>query len=60
MRGNELTVAEKATIFPGEGITLAAVLSVMVITLIAVVTYRLFMSGDGTVKLPGGYTFDRN
>lgn len=41
----------------GEVLTLSAVLTVLVVAIIAVVCYRLFMSGEGSVSLPGGYKF---
>lgn len=47
-----------SSISPGEVVTIAAVLAVLAIAIVAVVVYRLFMSEDGVVKLPGGYTFE--
>lgn len=44
---------------PGEAITLAGVLAIMAIGVIAVIIYKLFMKDSGTVKLPGGYQFQR-
>ena len=44
MKGIPLTKEKKKEIIPGEAITLAAVLSILSISLIAVVVYRIFMS----------------
>lgn len=59
MDKRSLTDYELENIRPGEPITMALVLASMVIGLLAVVIYRLFMSYEGTVKLPGGYQFTR-
>lgn len=53
-----LTTKELESIKPGETITLTAVIAVMAIALIAVIVYKVFVSGSGTVKLPGGYSFN--
>lgn len=60
MKGIPLTNKEKKEIVPGEAITLAAILSILSISLIAVVVYRIFMSKKGTLKLPGGWAFSWN
>ena len=52
-----LMTNELASIKCGEAITLAAVMSIMVIAIITVVIYKLYSPGDGTVQLPGGYKF---
>lgn len=41
----------------GEGITLAAVMAIAAIAVMAVVVYRLFMSGKGSAAIPGGWKF---
>ena len=41
----------------GEGITLATVMAIAAIALMAVVVYRLFMSGKGSAAIPGGWKF---
>ena len=41
----------------GEGITLAAVMVIAAIAVMAVVVYRLFMSGKGSAAIPGGWKF---
>jgi len=52
-----LTEQELDTIFVGEAITLAAIMSVLVISIVVVIVYRLFTSKSSTVKLPGGWQF---
>ncbi len=42
---------------PGEALTLAAVLAIMAIAVVAVVCYKMFTSESGTTKLPGGWQF---
>ncbi len=53
-----LTSAELEKIVVGEAITLAAVLAIAVIAIVMVVAYKLFVSKQGTTKLPGGYVFE--
>lgn len=53
----ELNFNELNLIKPGEAITLAVVVAIMAIGLLAVVIYRVFMSDETTIKLPGGYQF---
>lgn len=53
----ELSIEEMERYCPGEAITLTAVMAVIVIAVMAVVVYRMFRSGEGNVKLPGGYQF---
>ncbi len=43
--------------YVGEGITLAAVMAVAAIAVMAVVVYRIFMSGKGSAAVPGGWKF---
>ena len=43
--------------FVGEGITLATVMAIAAIAVMAVVIYRLFMSGKGSAAIPGGWKF---
>ena len=43
--------------YVGEGITLAAVMAVAAIAVMAVVVYRIFMSGKGSAAVPGGLKF---
>lgn len=53
----ELNQQEMKMLNGGEVLTLSAVLAVLVVAIIAVVCYRLFMSSEGSVALPGGYKF---
>ena len=57
MEGNELSRAELAAICPGEAIAFAAVMTVIVIAVMAVVVYKLLRTKEGGVKLPGGWQF---
>ena len=43
---------------PGEALTLATVTLVFTIVILAVVAYKLFMSGKAKLELPGGYKFE--
>lgn len=43
--------------YVGEGITVAAVMAVVLSAIVAVVVYRLFLSGKGGVTIPGGWKF---
>ncbi len=60
MNGRRLNSKELEALVPGEGITLTAVIAIMAIALLAVITYRLFMSNKGTMKMPGGWAFSWN
>lgn len=57
MNGRELTITERLSIVPGEAITLAAVMAILAISVMTVICYRLFKSGNGSAKLPGGWAF---
>jgi len=57
MEPRELTMLEMSSLDGGEAITLSAVLAIMVVAIVAVICYRLFVSGEGSVTLPGGYKF---
>ena len=43
---------------PGEAITLATVTLVFTVVILAVVAYKLFVSGKAKLELPGGYKFE--
>lgn len=45
---------------PGEAITLATVTLVFTVVILAVVAYKLFVSGKAKLELPGGYKFEWN
>ena len=51
-----LSNEELSQIKPGE-LTLAAVLTVLAVSLMAVVIYKLFMSKEGSSTIPGGWKF---
>jgi hypothetical protein len=53
-----LTNAEMANIKGGEAITLAAVMTILVIAIITVVVYKLFTSHAGSTTIPGGFKFE--
>ncbi len=57
MKYEILTKNECDSHLVGEGITLAAVMAIAAIAVMAVVVYRLFMSGKGTAAIPGGFKF---
>ena len=52
-----LSLEERQNHKVGEGVTLAAVMAVAAIAVMAVVVYRLFMSGKGSAAIPGGWKF---
>lgn len=41
----------------GEAISLTTVMAIAAIAVMAVVVYRLFMSGKGSAAIPGGFKF---
>ena len=57
MKYEFLTKEECDTHYVGEGITLTAVMAIAAIAVMAVVVYRLFMSGKGSAAIPGGWKF---
>ncbi|MDY4849026.1 MAG: hypothetical protein SO176_02035 [Bacilli bacterium] len=57
MKYHVLSEKESASIFAGEAISLTAVMAIAAIALMAVVVYRLFMSGKGSAAIPGGWKF---
>lgn len=52
------TAEELCAYRPGEVLTLATVTLVFTIAILAVVTYKLFVSGKAKLELPGGYKFE--
>lgn len=54
-----LSDLEMSKMFCGEAITLAAVLAILTISIVAIVVFKLYQSSDGSVTLPGGYKFTR-
>ena len=57
MNGTPLTDGQLKSIKPGEAITLAAVLAILAIAIVAVVCYKLFTSNSGEAKMPTGWAF---
>ena len=53
----KLTKSECDSHYVGEGLTLTAVMAVAAVAVMAVVVYRLFMSGKGSAAIPGGFKF---
>ena len=53
-----LTKEECLSLHPGEGITIATVLCVFTVVILAVVAYKLFKGNGGKVTIPGGYKFE--
>lgn len=41
----------------GEAISLTTVMAIIAVAIAAVLIYRLFMSGEGGVTIPGGWKF---
>ncbi len=53
-----LTEFELLTIRAGEVISLTAVMAIMIIAISVIIVYRLFVSKQGSAKIPGGFTFE--
>lgn len=53
-----LTYEEKEALVPGEAFSMATVLLVFTVVILSVVAYKMFMSPDAKVTLPGGYKFE--
>ena len=53
----KLSDEECKEIITGE-ITLAAVMAICAIAIVAVVVYRMFMSKEGGASIPGGWKFN--
>ena len=52
----KLTSQEASQIVTGE-VTLAAVMAICAIAIVAVVVYKMFMSNEGSSTVPGGWKF---
>ncbi|MBR2506209.1 MAG: hypothetical protein IKB70_04705 [Bacilli bacterium] len=52
-----LTTQQLKNHIVGEGITVAAIMTVVLAAILAVVIYRLFLSNKGGVTIPGGWKF---
>ena len=55
-----LTEEQLRAIHPGEALTMATVTVVFMVVILAVVAYKLFVSGKAKLELPGGYKFEWN
>ncbi len=53
----KLNDEEMKNVTGGEAITLAGVMAILAIAIIAVICYRFFVSPKGKVVLPGGFEF---
>ena len=52
----KLSEKEASEIVTGE-ITLAAVMAICAIAIVAVIVYKMFMSNEGSSTVPGGWKF---
>ena len=57
MEFQKLSVEESKNYYVGEAISLTTVMAIAAIAVMAVVVYRLFMSGKGSAAVPGGWKF---
>ena len=53
-----LTELELNSISAGEPISLTAVMAIMIIAISVIIVYRLFVSKQGSAKIPGGFQFE--
>lgn len=53
-----LSKEELESLRPGEVLTMATVTLVFTVVILAIVAYKLFMSGKAKLELPGGYKFE--
>lgn len=58
MNAIPLTQTQLEETRPGEALTLATVTLVFTVVILAVVAYKLFVSGKAKLELPGGYKFE--
>lgn len=42
---------------PGEALTISAIMAVLVASIVAVIVYKLFITGSGSATIPGGFKF---
>lgn len=54
----KLTDEQMAKTVGGEAITLAGIMAILAIAIIAVVCYRFFVSPKGSLSIPGGFKFE--
>ena len=53
----KLNEKEMNDIIVGEAISLTAVMAIVAVAIAAVLVYRIFMSQEGGVSIPGGWKF---
>ena len=53
-----MSEAELDSVRPGEALTLTTVFVIVSVVILTIVAYRLFLSGDSKITLPGGYKFE--
>ncbi len=53
-----MSEAELNSVRPGEALTLTTVFVIFTVVILTIVAYRLFLSGDSKITLPGGYKFE--
>jgi hypothetical protein len=53
----KLNEQEMNEICIGEAISLTAVMAIVAVAIAAVLIYRIFMSSEGGVSIPGGWKF---
>lgn len=58
MKPEMLSSFQMSRLTGGEAITLTAVMTILIIAVMAVVIYRLFMSEKGSTTIPGGFKFE--
>ena len=54
----KLTDQEMQEHVVGEAFSLAAIMAVLATAVVAVVVYKIFLSGKGGVSIPGGWKFN--
>ena len=54
-----LTIEQQKNTKPGD-VTLATVMAIMAIGLVTIIIYKMFLSSEGSLTLPGGYEFSWN
>ena len=57
MKYELLTKEEMQSTYVGEAISLTTVMAIAAIAVMAVIVYRLFVSGKGGATIPGGWKF---
>ena len=58
MNATPMSLSRQEEICPGEAISMATVTLVFTIVILAIVAYKLFLSGKAKVDVPGGWKFE--